>query len=265
MSNKLLTVTALSDKQYLRYSRQMLLADVSEKGQLALMNASVLIIGIGGLGQLVAQYLAAAGVGKLWLVDGDNVELSNLPRQILFDEQDLNRNKAKSAASKLESRYPDSRIFAIDKFVDSQNYQQVLLNKLADTPIDIVFDCSDNFTTRHLINHIAILQNITLISASIAADQGQFFCYQPPAKQFDKPMGCYHCLYPADMVINQNCTQVGVLGPAVGMMASMQALAGLNHLVGRQQEYGVLHRFDAKRFSWSKAVISVDKHCRVCG
>ena len=257
---------SLNDHQYILYSKQMLLADVSEQGQLTLMNAEVIVVGVGGLGQLVAQYLAASGVGHIHLIDDDKVALSNLPRQLLFSANDIEVNKAQVAANKLQQRNPDSQVSAQPTRLTSDNYQ-MLFNTISP---QVIFDCSDNFATRQLINRIAVERHLPLFSAAISGDQGQWFAYLPesvltknPALN-TKPHGCYHCVFPADSLLSQNCSQMGVLGPAVGIMASMQALAGMNHIIGRQVEFGVLHRFDAKRLSWSKATMAIDKHCCVC-
>ena len=258
--------TSLNDHQYILYSKQMLLTDVSEQGQLALMNAEVIVVGVGGLGQLVAQYLAASGVGQIHLIDDDKVTLSNLPRQLLFSANDIDVNKAHVAAGKLQQRNRDSKILAHSIRLAPENYLQ-LFNAISP---QVIFDCSDNFATRQLINRIAVEQHLPLFSAAISADQGQWFAYLPESVLTNlsatniKLHGCYHCVFPADSLLSQNCSQMGVLGPAVGIMASMQALAGMNHIIGRQVEFGVLHRFDAKRLSWSKATMPIDKHCCVC-
>ncbi|UJF20555.1 HesA/MoeB/ThiF family protein [Shewanella sp. OMA3-2] len=267
---------SLNDHEYIRYSKQMLLTDVSEQGQLALMNATAIIVGVGGLGQLVAQYLAASGVSIIHLIDGDKVELSNLPRQILFNIDDIGINKASVAVKKLHQRNVNCDLSAHQVLIGADNYQ-ALFNSLIPTSLPangtssvVLFDCSDNFATRQLVNRIAIEYKLPLISASISADQGQWFAYLPLAASSASQTstinlhGCYHCVYPSDSILSQNCSQAGVLGPAVGVMASMQALAGMNQIIGRPIEYGVLHRFDAKRLSWSKAKMNIDKHCYVC-
>ncbi|MCL1143157.1 HesA/MoeB/ThiF family protein [Shewanella gaetbuli] len=251
----------ISDQQYIQYSKQMLLADFGEYGQQAVMNASVVIIGLGGLGQLVAQYLSASGMKQLYLFDGDVVDPSNLPRQILFDHHDIGKNKAAVTAAKLQAKNADGRIIAKQVFVSDENHQTVLDNY----KVDMIIDCSDNFNTRHLINKLAIKYRCPLVSAAISADHGQYFMLIPEQDcNFVMPHGCYHCLYPADTYIENSCQHTGVLGPAVGVLASMQALAVLNYLSGRYQDYGVLHRFDAKGFSWSKVAMTKDEQCPVC-
>ncbi|WP_244325634.1 HesA/MoeB/ThiF family protein [Shewanella aestuarii] len=214
----------------------------------------------------MAQYLAASGVGHLHLLDNDKVELSNLPRQILFNANDIGVDKVKVAANKLQQRNQDCQIAAHPIRLTSDNYQ-ALFNQI--TP-QLLFDCCDNFATRQLINRIAIERQIPLFSAAISADEGQWFAYAPLSDDKQafttniSPYGCYHCVFPADSQLSQSCSQMGVLGPAVGVMASIQALAGINYIIGRQVEFGVLHRLDAKYLSWSKAKMSLDQQCRVC-
>ncbi len=254
--------TALTDNEYMRYGKQMLLTDIAEAGQLALMNARVVIVGAGGLGHLVAQYLAASGVGRIDIFDGDSVALSNLPRQLLYQDVDIGLNKAEVAESKLNQREQRQVIFAHNQFISIENYS----HKLKHLEPDIVFDCSDNFDTRQLINRFAVESQTPLISAAISADDGQWFVYWPKQNHSNSSNkhGCYHCLYPADTVIENRCSTSGVLGPAVGVMASLQALAGINMLTHRDVDYGMLHRFNGKSFHWSKAKIAIDSQCRVC-
>ncbi len=136
----------LTNNEQLRYSRQTMLKQIGDQGQQALKNAQVLIVGMGGLGNPVSMYLAAAGVGTLYLADGDSVELTNLQRQILFTEQDINHNKADTAAEKLHQQNPDISIEVIDEMLDEELCQYYL------NQVDLVIDCSDNIATRYLIN-----------------------------------------------------------------------------------------------------------------
>ncbi|WP_051435685.1 HesA/MoeB/ThiF family protein [Shewanella fidelis] len=250
---------ALSDSDFLRYSRQVLLAEVGESGQAQFANAHVIVIGVGGLGNLVAQYLAAAGVGNITLVDGDKVEVSNLPRQLLFHDSDIGVNKAVAASAKLTKAYTQVRISAVAEHLTATSMQPLF--KL-DRQYDVLLDCSDNFETRQLVNRIAVSQNIALVSASAAHFQGQLLCIE---QQYKPDSGCYHCLFPADMKVNQTCQTIGVLGPMVGTLASMQSLMALQLLLGNKQLVGNLYRFDGKQFSWRQLIITRDESCSVCG
>ncbi|MGS0681937.1 HesA/MoeB/ThiF family protein [Shewanella sp. 125m-7] len=250
---------ALSDSDFLRYSRQVLLPEVGEQGQILLAKSHVAVIGVGGLGNLVAQYLAAAGVGKITLVDGDDIEVSNLPRQLLFTDVELGRNKALVAQEKLGLAYTQSQLYAVPAYLTTGNIQQLLAVNQAE--YDLLLDCSDNFETRHLVNQFAIANRWPLVSGSAAHFQGQLLCVD----QSSEPLcGCYHCLFPADMQVNQSCQTVGVLGPMVGTIASMQALMALQQLLGDRNSVGKLFRFDGKLFSWREIRLARNKHCPVC-
>ncbi|MCL1049003.1 HesA/MoeB/ThiF family protein [Shewanella abyssi] len=267
---------ALTDQAFIQYSRQILLADVGEHGQNIFSQSHVLIIGVGGLGNLAAQYLAAAGVGQITLVDGDTIERSNLPRQLLFSVEDLGSNKAQVAAEKLMQAYPDSHINSLQHYLTLDNAPEIFN---ARQQFSLLLDCSDNFSTRQLINQLAIEHQVTLVSASAANFQGQLLSVN---QQLRPDTGCYHCLYPSDMGVSQSCQTVGVLGPMVGTLASMQALMSLNLLLslnakadqrqvsGRQTQVddqpllGQLYRFDGAKFTWRQAKLTRDPDCLVC-
>nr|WP_283104588.1 HesA/MoeB/ThiF family protein [Shewanella olleyana] len=272
----------------MRYSSHVLLEDMGEAGQLKLMSSSVLIIGVGGLGHAVAHQLAAAGVKRISLMDDDCVELSNLPRQLLFNDDDIGEPKVDIAAKKLANAYPDCEITALrQRFVSDE---QALFNT-----VDVVFDCTDNFSSRLVINKSAVCRKTALISAAISGSNGQLFCldfsqnemrqanHLSPINQsvaddkdsielIDKQLkatsGCYQCLYPDDSQVNQSCSQVGVLTSALLSIASMQALLGVNWLKGnpsqRQEIQGKLHLFNAQNLQWRQVAMSQDPNCCIC-
>lgn len=255
----------MSDKDFMRYSRQLLLPEVGEAGQLRLAGAHVAIIGVGGLGTLAAHYLAAAGVGAITLVDGDTVCLSNLPRQLLFNQSDVGQNKAWVAATRLAQAYPHTTLVAAPKMFDKESARDLLGSlcyaKAKSRPV-VVLDCSDNFATRQGVNSFCVSHELPLCSASVAHFSGQLFAMDST----QSPMGgCYHCLFPADTQVIQNCSTAGVLGPMVGMMASMQALLALEVLLGIGDVTGYLWRLDGKRLDWRRASMVRDHHCPVCG
>ena len=259
----------LNDKDFMRYSRQVLLPEVGEAGQLRLADAHVVIIGIGGLGQLAAQYLACAGVGELTLIDMDKVEVSNLPRQLLFSDADIGLNKALVAKERLKFLAPNCTITAYET---SFNIKQLygVLQKKRQGKCTLVLDCTDNFETRQLINRSCVEAYLPLVSASIAAFSGQLFAVDQ--MQFSSG-GCYHCIFPAHTRVSQSCSTQGVLGPSVGVMASMQSLVAMQLLLGMDSRCdGALHpllghfwRFDAKSLSWISAKLTRDPYCDVCG
>ncbi|ABE55056.1 UBA/THIF-type NAD/FAD binding fold [Shewanella denitrificans OS217] len=278
----------LTDRQFIRYSRQIMLSEVDEAGQINLLNAKVFVVGMGGLGQQLVQLLAAAGVGTVLFMDFDKVELSNLPRQLLYDAHDIGKYKVNAALSKLETAYPDSHFIAVNDYFDEcffntghgGNKLEVLLGAMP----DLVFDCTDNFIARHKINDLCVHHSLVLISAAVANFNGQLFSYIPkpniPKKSSSNPSvnksaanfrdtensapACYHCLYPRDTQIEQSCSHTGVLGPAVATLAAMQAMMGLNVLLSNSPQGGVLHKFDAKKLSWSRYGLSQDPSCPVC-
>lgn len=267
----------LSDKDFIHYSRQVLLPEVGEQGQHTFNQSHVLIIGVGGLGTLAANYLAAAGIGKITLVDGDVIELSNLPRQLLFSKEDLGANKAQVAATKLMRAYEDCDIDSHSEYLSAANIDELFGRK--HSKFDLLLDCSDNFAVRQRVNQQALKYGITLVSASAAHFQGQLLSVN---QQIAPESGCYQCLYPSDMSVSQTCQSIGVLGPMVGTLASMQALMSLNLLLGAELRplknevaksvsgsgsalLGKLFRFDGAKFVWRQASLLRDPCCSVCG
>lgn len=251
-----LTNLSLTDKQYLRYSRQLLVADVGEGGMAKLRQAKVLVIGLGGLGQLAAQYLSGAGIGHIHLVDHDKIELSNLPRQLLYQESDIGDYKALTAQKKLAVAFPDVMVSADNCAVTDDNIKNLLAS------VDIVLDCTDNFASRLLINRACVTKAVPLVIASVANLQGQLL-FVDLADMVNA--GCYQCLFPKATQVNQTCTSQGVLGPSVGVMASMQSQWVLNYLLGLCDDGGNLHCFNAKTLQWSVIERSFDSECDVCG
>jgi sulfur carrier protein ThiS adenylyltransferase len=272
-NKRLPTSGTLKDSDFIRFSRQIFLPEVGETGQLALAQAHVVILGIGGLGQLAAHYLACAGVGHLTLIDGDTVEVSNLPRQLLVDDADIGLNKALVAKQKLSRMAPQCKISSHTIFFDIQ-----VTRHLFDTALQakvqgkavLVLDCTDNFDTRQGINRLCIEAGLPLVSAAITAFSGQLFAVE----QGKFPSGgCYHCIFPAETRVSQGCSTQGVLGPSVGVMASMQSLVAINLLLGIDTDKGELPSsllgcfwcFDAKTLSWGAAKLTRDPYCAVCG
>ena len=253
-------MTGLSDQEYMRYSAHLLLGDIGEQGQLALRNANVLIVGVGGLGAPVALYLAAAGVGHLYLADDDHVELSNLQRQIIFTQQQLKQTKVSAAKASLAQLNPHVNVTTIAQrlTLDSAN------NEMADmlTRIDLVIDCSDNMPTRQAINKICVTEKLPLIIGAGIRMEGQLIAFN--AQQADS--ACYHCLYPfEDTVEVNNCSTSGVLGPLVGVIGSLQALEAIKYLTGMPlSSLNRLMRFDGKTLQWQHLSVMKDPDCAVC-
>ncbi|MBU1390309.1 MAG: HesA/MoeB/ThiF family protein [Gammaproteobacteria bacterium] len=263
----------LSDADFMRYSRQVLLPEVGEAGQWQLADASVVIVGLGGLGQLAAQYLARAGIGCLTLIDMDKVEVSNLPRQLLFSDGDIGLNKARVAKQKLNDLAPQCTVTAHETAFNTEtaahHFAGIFQAKQQGKNV-LVLDCTDNFATRQAINRSCIEAALPLVSASIAAFSGQLFAVD---QMLFPSGGCYHCIFPAQTRVPQSCSTQGVLGPSVGVMASMQSLVAMQLLLsvdsGRDAPKNALlgrfWRFDAKSLTWTAAALTRDPHCDVCG
>ncbi|WP_145581942.1 HesA/MoeB/ThiF family protein [Yersinia vastinensis] len=250
----------LNDSEFLRYSRQLLLEDIGPEGQLQLKSASVLIIGLGGLGSPAALYLAAAGVGRLLLADDDQLELTNLQRQILYRTTDISqtpdsKNKARLAQRHLQNLNPLIEAIAFDTRLAGK----ALIDAVAG--VDLVLDCSDNMETRHQVNAACITAQKPLISGSAVGFSGQLLVIEPPYSY-----GCYACLYPDKELPQRNCRTAGVLGPVVGVIGTLQALEAIKMLAGLPSPLnGKLRLFDGKQQSWSTLQLTRAVHCPVCG
>ena len=246
----------LTQQEQIRYSRQIMLKKIGEQGQLALANAHVLVIGLGGLGNPVALYLAAAGVGKLTLVDGDIVDLSNLPRQILFSDQDKQQNKAESAQQKLTEQFPDCEIEALDEMFSRENADFYL------PEVDLVLDCTDNINTRYLINELAVQYKKPLVIGAAIGFDGQHLVVEPN----NNKSACYHCLYPAtEKAPANNCQTAGVVGPTLAIIGGMQAMSAIKLLTGIKIPLNQFSLFDGLSNQWQQFSLAKNAHCSVCG
>lgn len=249
----------LTDKQFLRYQRQIALPEIAEIGQERLGNGHVLIIGCGGLGSAASLYLAAAGIGKLVVVDDDEVDSSNLHRQVIYREQDLQVAKTEATVRHLAELNPMVRVRAITKRLEKAQLKlEVML-------ADVVLDCSDNMQTRQLINQVCFESSTPLVSAAAIGWQGQFAVFDYQGANEDK--ACYRCLYPFDELKQVNsCTDSGVVGPVVGTLGNYQALAAIQRLSTGMFHVKPfqLHLFDGLRMQWQTMQIQKDKQCQVC-
>ncbi|WP_194439739.1 HesA/MoeB/ThiF family protein [Vibrio fluminensis] len=247
----------LTDEQFIRYQRQVALPDISEIGQQRLLQSHVLVIGCGGLGSAAALYLAGAGVGRLVLVDDDNVEVSNLHRQVAYRSYDLNSCKVNAISRQLSELNSDVQLRSITRRMEeSQLSLEVML-------ADVVLDCSDNLATRQLVNRVCFQQKTPLISSAAIGWQGQFTVFD-----YQQGQGCYRCLYPFDELAQaQSCSESGVLGPVIGTLGNYQALAAIQKLaLGKfLVATGQIHLFNGKTMLWQTINISQDSHCSVCG
>jgi adenylyltransferase/sulfurtransferase len=245
----------MNDDQLLRYSRQILLPQIDIIGQQKMLDSRVLIIGLGGLGSPVSLYLAAAGVGHLTLVDDDVVELSNLQRQIVHGEQDIDRLKVESAADSLH---------AINSAIKIETYTTRLSEKtlkLAVKAADVVVDCSDNFATRFLLNKVTQQYNTPLVSGAAIRMEAQVTVYDP--RQIGS--ACYRCIYKDNGELQQTCSESGVLSPLLGMIGSMQAVETVKLLTNIGESLaGRLMILDAFAMTWRELKLKQDPDCPIC-
>jgi sulfur carrier protein ThiS adenylyltransferase len=244
----------LTDQEFMRYSRQLLLEDIGPDGQEKLKASKVLIVGMGGLGSPAALYLAAAGVGQLYLADDDQLHVSNLQRQILYRTDDIPAGKAALAAKQLADLNPLIHLSVISERQDKQSLIALVRQ------VDLVLDCCDNMATRHAINAACVEENRPLISGSAVGLSGQLMVTEPPF-----PHGCYACLYPEQEEPQRNCRTTGVLGPVVGVIGTLQALEAIKILAGLPSSLsGKLRLFDGKQQSWSTLQLTASPECPVC-
>lgn len=245
----------MNDEQLLRYSRQVLLPQIDFDGQMRLLNSHVLIIGLGGLGSPVALYLAAAGIGKLTLVDDDDVELSNLQRQIIHSEQDVGRAKVASAADSLRAINSEIQLEIKTARLDRAALE-VEVEK-----VDVVVDCSDNFATRFLLNEVTQQLGKPLVSGAAIRMEGQVTVYDPG--QSDN--SCYQCLYQDKGELQQSCSETGVLSPLLGIIGSIQAVETVKLIAQVGQSLaGRLLILDASTMQWREIRLKPNPDCPIC-
>ncbi|QOL25743.1 HesA/MoeB/ThiF family protein [Thalassotalea sp. LPB0316] len=250
----------LTTNEQLKYQRQIMLKQIGEQGQLALRKAKVMIVGLGGLGHPVAMYLAAAGIGELFLADGDVVDISNLQRQVLFSADDIGENKAQRVADKLQVQNQDIDIEVIDEMLDEESADYYC------SLVDIVIDCTDNISTRLLLNKQAFTHGKTLISGAATGFDGQCFVLNRHLHTDNKQTsGCYQCLIPtAQDAPALNCSTVGILGPVLGIIGAMQALLCIKVICGLSVPSQKLMVFDGMYQQWQEFNITANEQCPIC-
>lgn len=245
----------LDDEQLLRFSRQIMLPELDVAGQEKLLNARVLIVGLGGLGSPAAMYLAAAGVGTLVLADDDRVELSNLQRQIAHRSDTLGTRKVESAARTL---------LTLNPAVTVETLPERLTPERLDVQVrgcDVVLDASDNFDTRYAINDACWAAGKPLVSGAAIRWEGQVAVFDP--RRDGAP--CYRCLYREGSDEALNCSENGVIAPLVGIIGSCQALEAIKLLCGVGETLaGHVLYFDAQHMDWRKLRLSRDPLCPTC-
>jgi len=246
----------MKDNQLLRYSRHILLPEIEYSGQEILLNSHCLIIGAGGLGSPASVYLASSGIGKITICDFDDVDISNLQRQILHSDQSIGMNKAISGSKFLNKVNPEIVITPITKKLNIDEMKDIAKE------VDVVIDCSDNFETRYALNKIAFNLKKPLISGAAIKFDGQVSVFD--FRKIHSP--CYECLFPdSNNETELRCADHGVFSPLVGIIGSTQAAEAIkiilnvgNSLMGR------LLLLDAKNMTWKTIKILKDEGCKVC-
>ncbi|MEL0027656.1 MAG: molybdopterin-synthase adenylyltransferase MoeB [Perlucidibaca sp.] len=245
----------LNDEQLLRYNRQILLPDWDVAAQERLLAATVLVVGLGGLGCPLTQYLAAAGVGRLILCDFDQVEITNLQRQVLHHDEDVGRLKVASAADKLRRINPALRIETCAQVVDEAFLARWL------PEVDVVADCCDNFATRDAVSRAAWRAGVPLVSAAAIGWQGQLAVFDPR----DQGSACYRCLYPAADEDAPTCSEAGVMATTVAVMGAWQAQEVLKVIAGAGRPLtGQLLLWDGQVNEVRRVRTPRDPACPVC-
>ena len=247
----------MNDEQLLRYSRHLLLEEIDVAGQETLLKSHALVIGAGGLGSAAAPYLAAAGIGHIILMDHDQVELTNLQRQIMHTEKSVGKSKVNSGKEFLQQLNASIQIETIEAKATA-----ALLDDLLPS-VDIVLDCTDNFTSRHLINASCIKHRTPLVSGSALGFDGQISVFDP--RNAASP--CYACIFaPDDDFAEVSCSSMGIFSPLVGIIGAIQAAQAIQVLIGFGEVLvGRMLLWNARTTQIDEFKISRNPECSVCG
>jgi len=250
---------ALTEAQFERYARHLILDEVGEEGQAKLMASRVLVVGAGGLGSPLLLYLAAAGIGTLGIVDDDSVDLSNLQRQIVHPTARIGAAKVESARETVAAINPEVVVETHALRLDASNATTLVRR------FDIVADGSDNFATRYLLNDVCFAERRTLVGAALSPFDGQLSTFKP---YLGPPHPCYRCLFreppPPDLV--PRCETAGILGAVAGVIGTLQATEVLKEILGLGDSLsGTLLMYDALRTGFHKVKLPRDPDCPTCG
>ncbi len=245
----------LTDAQLLQFSRQIMLPQIDVEGQKKLIDASVLVLGAGGLGCPALSYLATAGIGEIVIVDPDVVDQSNMQRQILYTVDDIGRYKAEVAEQKLRQFGTGLKTTALTHIPNEQELLGLATNA------DIVLDGTDDFTARYKHNKACLKAKTPLISGAVIRFEGQLTMFD----HRDEESPCYHCLYPMAADEPLNCSENGVLGPVAGIVGTMMATEAIKTLLGIGESLtGKLMLLDALHMDWRTVRLGKDASCSVC-
>jgi molybdopterin/thiamine biosynthesis adenylyltransferase len=247
----------VDDAQRLRYSRHLLLNEFGEEAQERLLCAHALVVGAGGLGSPALLYLAASGMGRITVCDGDHVDLTNLQRQVVHRQDSIGKPKAASAAETLRAINPGIRIEPLEERAGPERLAALVRTA------DVVLDCSDNFATRHAINRACVAARKPLVSGAGIRFDGQVAVFD--LRRAEAP--CYNCLFAEDAEAEDvRCAVMGVFAPVVGIVGTFQAMEAIKLVAGVGETLaGRLMIFDALASRWHEVRLARDPHCRVCG
>ena len=245
-------ILMLTDKQKERYARQISLEEIGLEGQKKLLNAKILIIGAGGLGSPAAMYLAAAGAGTIGIADSDSVDLSNLQRQILHSVKDIERPKVISASESMRALNPDVTVIPYHVFLNDNNIRKIIRD------FDFVLDCTDNFSSKFIINDACVLEGKPFVHAGIMNFSGQLMTYVPGQGP------CYRCIFKEPPEVEMAAP--GVIGAVAGTIGCLQALEAIKYITGAGQLLtGCLLTFDGLKMEFRKLKLTKSESCPVCG
>ena len=245
----------MNDDQLLRYSRQIMLPEFDVAGQEKLLAARVLIVGLGGLGSPAAIYLAAAGVGHLTLADHDDVDLSNLQRQIAHSEATVGQPKVSSAIAGITRLNSTITIEPLAKRLEGADLEAAVQSA------DLVLDATDNISTRFAVNDLCVSTRTPLVSGAAIRLEGQVAVFDP--RESNSP--CYRCLYPEGDDLELNCAENGVMAPLVGIIGTIQAMEAIKLIAGMGETLvGYVLYVDAKRMDWRKLKLPKNPNCPTC-
>lgn len=242
-------ISDLEENEVKRYSRQFILPQIEPQGQIKLKNSRILIVGLGGLGSPVLMYLVSAGVGTIGIVDHDIVEIHNLQRQVIHNENYLGKSKVESAANFAKLLNNDTNLVAYNTRLTSQNAKDIM------SGFHLVLDCSDNVAVRYVINDYAKILKIDFIAASVLKWEGQVFV-------FNKEGPCYRCMFPEPNERISSCDEAGIIGPACGVIGSIQAIEAMKLIIGKSDPMLIIFNLfnnEYKKFNIQKKV-----SCQVC-
>jgi len=246
----------MNDHQLLRYSRHILLDDIGIDGQQRLLDAHALVIGAGGLGSPAALYLASAGIGYITLVDDDEVDLTNLQRQVMHTSERIGQPKVESGRTAMLAINPEITVTAISERASGDRLRELVRQAT------VVLDCTDNFATRHAINRACVEEGKPLVSGAAIRFDGQLAVFD--TRQTDAP--CYACLFPEDSGFEDvACSTMGVFAPLVGVVGAMQAAEAMKLVMGIGEPLaGRLLLLDGRAMEWSTVRVTRNPSCPVC-